>query len=68
MDNHDPLTDELALRELDRSWNDVHLRNDRSAFADILADDFCAILLDGRRATKADLMRPTPQGARVDFS
>jgi hypothetical protein len=36
--------------------------------SEILADDFCAILLDGRRATKADLMRPTLQGARVDFS
>ena len=44
------------------------LRNDRSGCAEILADDSCAILLDGRRATKADLMRPTSQGARADFS
>jgi len=68
MDNYNSSTDEHAVSELDRSWNDVYLRNDRSAFAEILADDFCAILLDGRRAAKADLMRPTPQGARVDFS
>ena len=68
MDNYNSSTDEHAVRELDHSWNDVYLRNDRSAFAEILADDFCAILLDGRRTTKADLMRPTPQGARVDFS
>lgn len=44
------------------------MRNDRSPFAEILADDFCAILLDGRTARKADLMRPTAQGAGVDFS
>jgi hypothetical protein len=54
--------------ELDRSWNEVYVRNDRSPFAEILADDFCAILLDGRTARKADLMRPTAQGAGVDFS
>jgi ketosteroid isomerase-like protein len=68
MNDNNPSTDEQAVRELDRSWNEVYLRNDRSAFAEILADDFCAILLDGRTAGKADLMRPTLQGARVDFS
>jgi Domain of unknown function (DUF4440) len=68
MNDNNSSTDEQAVRELDRSWNVVYLRNDRSAFAEILADDFCAILLDGRTAGKADLMRPTPQGAGVDFS
>jgi hypothetical protein len=68
MNDNNSSTDEQAVRELDRSWNVVYLRNDRSAFEEILADDFCAILLDGRTAGKADLMRPTPQGAGVDFS
>jgi ketosteroid isomerase-like protein len=61
-------TDEQAVRELDRSWNEVYMRNDRSAFARILADDFCAVSADGRTGSKADLMRPTPQGAQVAFS
>jgi hypothetical protein len=68
MNDNNSSTVEQAVRELDRSWNVVYLRNDRSAFAELLADDFCAILLDGRTAGKADLMRPTPQGAGVDFS
>jgi hypothetical protein len=44
------------------------LRNDRSAFAEILADDFRANFSDGRTGGKADLMRPTPEGAQVVFS
>ena len=30
-------SDEKAVRQLDQAWNDVYLRNDRSAFAEILA-------------------------------
>jgi Domain of unknown function (DUF4440) len=68
MDNDPPSTDNHAIRELDRSWNEVYLRNDRSAFAEILADDFRANFSDGRTGGKADLMRPTPEGATVVFS
>jgi hypothetical protein len=60
--------DAQAVTELDRAWNEVYLRNDRSAFARILADDFRVNLSDGRTGGKADLMRPTPEGARVVFS
>lgn len=45
-------TDEQAVRPLDESWNDVYLRNDRSAFAEILFDDFCATFHDGRTGSK----------------
>jgi hypothetical protein len=60
-------TDEQAVRRLDESWNDVYLRNDRSAFAEILSDDFCATFHDGRTGSKGDMMQPTPAGARVRF-
>jgi hypothetical protein len=60
--------DEQTVRELDRSWNEVYLRNDRSGFATILANDFQATFSDGRTAGKVDLMRPTPEGAKVSFS
>jgi len=68
MDDDGALTDEQALRKLDRAWNEVYLRNDRSAFAEILADDFRVNFSDGRTGCKADLMRPTPNGAKVAFS
>jgi len=68
MDDNGPLTDEQAVKKLDRSWNEVYLRNDRSAFAEILADDFRVNFSDGRTGGKADLMRPTPNGAQVAFS
>ena len=60
--------DEQVVGEVDESWNDVYLRNDRAAFARILADDFCATFPDGRTAGKADMMQPTTNGARVRFS
>jgi hypothetical protein len=68
MDDDRLSTDEKAVRELDRSWNEVYQRNDRSAFAEILADDFRVNFSDGRTGGKADLMRPTPAGAQVVFS
>ena len=68
MDDDGPLTDEQAVRKLDRAWNEVYLRNDRSAFAEILADDFRVNFSDGRTGGKADLMRPTPNSAKVAFS
>ena len=68
MDDNRPSTDEQTVRELDRSWNEVYLRNDRSAFAEILADDFRVNFSEGRTGGKADLMRPTPEGAQVVFS
>ena len=68
MDDNSPWTDEQAVKKLDRSWNEVYLRNDRSAFAEILADDFRVNFSDGRTGGKGDLMRPTPNGAQVAFS
>jgi hypothetical protein len=68
MDDHDPLTDEQVVKKLDRSWNEVYLSNDRSAFAEILAEDFRVNFSDGRTGGKGDLMRPTPDGTRVAFS
>src|SRR5437016_4651867 len=60
--------DEEVVSKLDRAWNEVYLRNDRSEFARILADDFLGIAPNGSTATKADLMRPTLEGAKVFFS
>lgn len=68
MDEHNPHDDEQAVRDLDRRWNEVYLRNDRSDFAEILAEDFRVNFSDGRSGGKADLMRPTPEGAKVVFS
>jgi hypothetical protein len=68
MDDDSASADDQAIRELDRSWNEVYLRNDRSPFAEILADDSRANFSDGRAGGKADLMRPTPEGATVVFS
>jgi Domain of unknown function (DUF4440) len=61
-------SDEEAVSDVDRRWNEVYLRNDRSAFAEILADDFRVIFSDGRTGDKSDLMRPTPVVAQVAFS
>ncbi len=49
---------ELVLR-LDRAWNDAYVRNERSALADILADDFRGTLPDGRTIGKSQLLQPT---------
>jgi hypothetical protein len=68
MNDNNPMDDEQAVRDLDRRWNEVYLRNDRSAFAEILADDFRVNFSDGRTGGKADLMRPTPVAAKVAFS
>ncbi len=68
MEHKNLSADEQAVRELDRSWNEVYLRNDRSAFAEILADDLLVNLSDGRTGGKIDMMRPTPEGAQVFFS
>ena len=60
--------DEQTIRELDHRWNEVYLRNDRAAFAEILADDFHAQFANGLTGGKNDLMRPTPVAAKVIFS
>jgi ketosteroid isomerase-like protein len=62
------LNEEREVQDLDLAWNEVYLRNDRSGFAAILADDFVATMADGTTGTKADMMRPTPEGAKVSFS
>ena len=60
--------DERRVSELNQRWNEVYLCNDRSAFAQILADDFCAQLPDGSTGSKSDMMRPTPVAAKVEFN
>lgn len=48
--------DEEAVRELDRAWNEAYVRNERTALAEILADDFAGIAWDGQTITKPELM------------
>jgi hypothetical protein len=60
-------TDDEIVRRLDRIWNDAYLRNDRSALAEVLADDFRGTFPDGRSIGKAELMQPTPP-RRVELS
>jgi len=60
-------SDEEVVRRLERAWNEAYLSNDRSAFAEILADDFRGFLPDGRSIAKAELMAPT-EPRRVEFS
>ncbi len=60
--------DEQIVGDLDRAWNEVYLHNDLSRLESILADDFVATFRNGLTATKADLMRPTRERARVTFS
>jgi ketosteroid isomerase-like protein len=48
--------DEEAVRDLDRAWNAAYVRNDRSQFSHILADDFVATTWDGKMISKAELM------------
>ena len=68
MSKQEPNPDERAVQELDDAWNDVYVRNDRSAFAEILADDFVAAFADFRTVNKAQLMEPAPEGRPVAFS
>jgi Domain of unknown function (DUF4440) len=65
--NHEPMDEQIA-GDLDRAWNEVYLHNDLSRLESILADDFVATFRNGLTATKADLMRPTRERARVTFS
>ena len=60
-------TDEQVVRRLDRTWNEVYLRNDRTPFAEILADDFRANFSDGRSGGKSEMLEPTPNGRKVSF-
>lgn len=64
----DSMSDEDIVRDLDRRWNDVYVRNDRSPFSEILADDLRVTWPDGRsEVAKSKMMEPTP-GRRVEFS
>jgi hypothetical protein len=60
--------DEQIVGDLDRAWNEVYLHHDVSKLESILADDFVATFRNGLTATKADLMRPIRERARVTFS
>jgi ketosteroid isomerase-like protein len=52
--------DETQVRRLDSAWNDAYARNDRSPLADILANDFVAVLPSGETVSKAALMVEPP--------
>ena len=56
-----------TVQRLDRAWNEAYERNDRSTFAEILAEDFRGVFPDGRSIGKAQLMQPT-EPRRVEFS
>ena len=56
------------MRRLDSAWNDAYLRNDRSALADILADDFAAVMPSGEPVSKAALMGTPPPAVSARFS
>jgi ketosteroid isomerase-like protein len=61
--------EEAAVRRLDDAWNDAYRRHDRSPLAQILADDFAAVLASGEPITKASLMIDPPGRAlSVTFS
>jgi ketosteroid isomerase-like protein len=59
--------DDTVVRDLDRAWNDAYIRNDRTPFAEILADDFVARHWNGRTITKTQLMTGG-EPATVTFS
>jgi ketosteroid isomerase-like protein len=63
----DTRDDEAAVAELNRAWNDAYVRNDRSALAHVLADDFVATGANGETVTKAQLIAGGGS-ARVTFS
>jgi ketosteroid isomerase-like protein len=48
--------DDAVVRALDRAWNDAYIRNDRTPFAEILADDFVARQWNCQTITKTQLM------------
>ena len=60
-------SDGEVVRRLDRAWNEVYLHNDRSAFEEILAEDFRGAFPDGRSIRKSKLMEPSEE-RRVEFS
>jgi ketosteroid isomerase-like protein len=60
--------DEAEVRRLDGAWNDAYRRNDRSPLADILADDFAAVLPSGESVSKAALMVTPPPALSARFS
>ncbi|MFI4973555.1 MAG: nuclear transport factor 2 family protein [Caulobacterales bacterium] len=53
---------------MDSAWNDAYLRNDRSPLAQILADDFAAVLPSGEPVSKASLMITPPPALSAAFS
>lgn len=63
-----PAEDEAEVRRLDSAWNAAYLRNDRAPLADILADDFSAVLPSGEPVSKAALMVTPPPAISAAFS
>ena len=60
--------DEAEVLRLDSAWNGAYVRNDRSPLADILADDFAAIMPSGDAVSKAALMVNPPPALSAAFS
>jgi ketosteroid isomerase-like protein len=61
------MSDEIAVRELDRRWNEAYVRNDRAALAEVLAEDFVGATADGGTVTRQQLMTGG-EAAEVSFS
>jgi ketosteroid isomerase-like protein len=60
--------DEAEVRCLDNAWNDAYLHNDRAPLANILADDFTAVLPSGAAFSKTDLMINPPPATSATFT
>jgi ketosteroid isomerase-like protein len=60
--------DDAEVRRLDSAWNEAYLCNDRSRLADILADDFSALMPSGDPVSKAALMVNPPPAILATFS
>ena len=61
--------DVATITALDQAWNQAYVKNDRSALADILSDDFVAVAHTGQLVSNAQLLQPPPEPAiEVRFS
>jgi ketosteroid isomerase-like protein len=60
--------DEAEVCRLDGAWTQAYLLNDRSRLADILADDFAALMPTGEPVSKASLMVNPPPAISAAFS
>lgn len=61
--------DEVEVLRLDSTWNDAYQRHDRSALANVLADDFIGYAASDEPISKPMLMVDPPEQAKsIAFS